>query len=402
MNFKELCAKIYMKIKEMELYGMNRKHLNQIFEAYIDKFQHMNSHPACEYYKWSAILEFQEVFDLEAPDFHAMLKRAKQATRNVIDSFNQPFGGLVKFAEKEPETVRTMFRALFVDDGGDLVIRKQKIDAFLADCDILLDKYSPGSYLYKNDLRSAMGYLFFHDPDHHYLYKATEATYLADCVEFYDDWGTMSHFKMDIWHRFCDELIKEIRATPEIIETHKSRYVGRKRPMHPDTELHVLLFDIIYCAHTYGLYSGINVVRITSSSRKLYLENKKKAQELYAAVEKAESDSALLEDAYRYFTEAINTNATVTHKMMGDLEVTQLEHEQRTGALMIHVRVKKNGDRKVFMLLSVIATGFVTIDVPDFTEKVAAYKPVMLKELSIPQALTTANKNLQPYADYLD
>ena len=381
---------------------MNRKHLNQIFEAYINKFQEMNSHPASEYYKWAAIQEFQEVFDLDAPDFYGMLKKAKQATRNVIDSFNQPFGGLVKFAEKEPETVRAMFRALYVEDGGDLIMRKQKIDTFLADCDKLLEKYSPGSYLYKNDLRSAMGYLFFHDPDHHYLYKATEATYLADCVEFFDDWGTMSHFKMDIWHRFCDELIEEIKAIPALVDTHRSRYVGRKRPMYPDNELHVLLFDIIYCAHTYGLYSGIDVVRITSSARKLYLENKKKAQELYATVKIAESDSALLADACSYFTDTINKNATVTHKMMGDLEVKKLEHEQHTGALIIHVRVKKNGDSKAFMLLSVIASGLVKIDVPDFEEKVSLYKPVMLRELFISQAFVTAKKNLQPYLDYLD
>ena len=69
---------------------MNKKHLNQIFEAYIKNFQEMNSYPASEYYKWSAILEFQDVFDLDAPDFYAMLKKAKLATKNVIDSFNQP------------------------------------------------------------------------------------------------------------------------------------------------------------------------------------------------------------------------------------------------------------------------------------------------------------------------
>ena len=381
---------------------MNKKHLNQIFEAYISKFQYMNEPPQVEYYKWAAIQEFQEVFDLEAPDFHAMLKKAKLATSNVIDSYNQPFGGLVKFAEEEPETVRSMFRALFVEDGGDLTIRKQKINAFLADCDKLLDKYSPGSFLYKNDLRSAMGYLFFHDPDHHYLYKATEATYLADCVEFYDDWGTMSAFKMEIWHRFCDELIKEIKATPEIIETHRSRFENKKQPMHPDNELHVLLFDIIYCAHTYNLYSGINVVKITSAARKLYLENKAKAQALFAAVEKTEQNSTLLSDAYKYFTEAINNNAAVTHKMLGDLEVLKLEHEPRTNALMLHVRIKKNGDTKAFQLLPTVANGFIKIDIPDFAEKVAVFKPVMLREIAIPQDLVTANKNLLPYADYLD
>ncbi len=34
-----------------------------------------------------------------------------------------------------------------------------------------------------------MAYLFFHDPEHNYLYKATQAHEFADCVEFLDDWG---------------------------------------------------------------------------------------------------------------------------------------------------------------------------------------------------------------------
>ena len=58
-----------------------------------------------------------------------------------------------------------------------------QIDSFLEECDRLIEEYFPGSHLYKNDQRSAMAYLFLNDPDTHYLYKATECKYLADCVK---------------------------------------------------------------------------------------------------------------------------------------------------------------------------------------------------------------------------
>lgn len=381
---------------------MNKKHLNQIFEAYIDKFRFLNADPQSEYYKWIAIREFQDVFDLEAPDFHAMLKKARIATRNTIDSRTQPFGALVRFAYEDPERVRGMFRNLYAEDGGDLVIRQEKIQAFLRGCEELCAKYFSGSGLYQNNLRSAMGYLFFHDPDHHYLYKATEATALADCVEFYDDWGTMSNFKLNVWHRFCDELIGQIKATPEIIETHRSRFEHLDNPVFPDNALHVLLFDIIYCSHNYNLYSGIDVVKITSSSRKLYRENKANAQKLLAAVEKAEADSDSLSHVYAYFFQVIGSHATVTHKTLGDLEVVKLEHELHTNALVLHARILKNNEIKAFQLLPTAAGGFIRIDVPGFAEKVVQYKSVMLLELDIQKNLAASHKNLLPYADYLD
>ena len=172
-----------------------------------------------------------------------MLKEAKDATENLIDSYTQPFHGLYELAKREPETVRAMLTALLEDDGGDLVARQEKIDTFLAECDQLVESYFPGSHLYKNDQRSAMAYLFLNDPDNHYLYKATEAKYMADCVGFYDDWGTMSNFKLEVFHRFCDELIEEIKATPALMATHQSRFVDAKKPMHEDELLHVLVFD---------------------------------------------------------------------------------------------------------------------------------------------------------------
>ena len=377
---------------------MNRKNLNQIFDAYIQHFAVLNDSHNNESYKWSAIVDFQKAFDLSvsADGFAGMLKEAKDVTENLIDSYTQPFHGLYELAKREPETVRAMLTALLEDDGGDLVARQEKIDTFLAECDQLVESYFPGSHLYKNDQRSAMAYLFLNDPDNHYLYKATEAKYMADCVGFYDDWGTMSNFKLEVFHRFCDELIEEIKATPALMATHQSRFVDAKKPMHEDEFLHVLVFDIIYCAHTYNLYSGLSFDKVTSADRKLYQERKAKAQELAAALRKVEDEIVLLDEARTYFGKAITSGAAVTHKMFGPVVVESISDG------FVSLKIQKNGEIKKFGLLNCIAGGFVKIDVPDFDEMLARYKTAMVSEYTLPQRLKSAQDALQPYEIYLN
>lgn len=377
---------------------MNRKNLNQIFNAYIQQFEVLNDSQNNESYKWSAIVDFQKAFDLSVSDdsFAGMLKEAKDATENIIDSYTQPFHGLVEIAKREPETVRAMLTALLEDDGGDLVARQEKIDTFLEECDRLVESYFPGSHLYKNDQRSAMAYLFFNDPDNHYLYKATEAKYLADCIGFYDDWGTMSAFKLDVYHRFCDELIEEIKATPALMATHLSRFAAAKKPMHEDELLHVLVFDIIYCAHTYNLYSGMSFDKVTSTDRKLYQERKAKANELLTALRKVEAESELLTEARVYFTKAITSGANVSHKMFGTVDVEGITDG------FVSLKLQKNGEVKRFGLLNCIAGGFVRIDVPDFDESLAKYKAAMMSEYTLPQRLKSAQDALYPYEKYLE
>lgn len=377
---------------------MNRKNLNQIFDAYIQQFEVLNNSQNDENYKWCAIVDFQKAFDLSVSDdsFASMLKGAKDATENIIDSYTQPFHGLVELAKREPNAVRSMLTALLEDDGGDLVARQDKIDTFLEECDRLMENYFPGSHLYKNDQRSAMAYLFFNDPDNHYLYKATEAKYLADCVGFYDDWGTMASFKLDVYHRFCDELIEEIKATPALISMHRSRFINAKKQMHEDEPLHVLAFDIIYCAHAYNLYSGISFDKITSSDRKLYQERKAKANELLESLRKVEEECHLLEEARQYFTEAISSGSAVTHKMFGPVEMIAIQDG------FVTLKVCKNGELKRFGLLNCIAGGFVKVDVPDFDTSVSKYKKAMMSEYTLAQRLKSAQDALQPYKKYLD
>lgn len=179
---------------------MNKTRLNQLFTNYIDKFEYINNPDNNETYKWAVVERYRESFNLNAPDLSAMLYEVWKISENLIDSANQqPFYALVSYAKEEPETVRKMFRTLFADDGGNLTERQEKIIAFIQSSEELKAKYAPGSWRYTNDQRSVMAYLFFHDPEHNYLYKSTQAHEFADCVEFLDDWGAGTSFKLDVY-----------------------------------------------------------------------------------------------------------------------------------------------------------------------------------------------------------
>ena len=170
---------------------MNKDNLQQVFSNYISKFEVLNNPENDETFKWEVIQRFQDDFDIDAEDFAEMLQQILKGSANLIDVANQqPLAGLVSFAKEEPETVRAMFRALYEDDNGDLTVRQAKIRDFIEASQELLDKYSPGSWRYVNDQRSVKTYLFLNDPEHNYLYKYTQATEFADCVGFYEDWGS--------------------------------------------------------------------------------------------------------------------------------------------------------------------------------------------------------------------
>ena len=62
----------------------------------LDCFKMLNNAAHNENYKWYAIANFQAVFDLSVADsdFVDMLKKSRDATLNLVDSYTQPFGAL--------------------------------------------------------------------------------------------------------------------------------------------------------------------------------------------------------------------------------------------------------------------------------------------------------------------
>ena len=231
---------------------MNIDALHTIFANYIRKFDIINNKEHDENYKWRMAVRFPSIMNPDSPDFISGMKEAAKSKLFSNGHFH-PLSALVKYAETNENAVRDLFRALFADDGGSLIARQRKIDKFVSNANILIPKAYPeykNTSQFENNQRSAMSYLFFNDPEHHYLYKYTEVTKFAEAVEFNDDLGWGSDFKMDVYYRMCDELVEEIKKCGSLLETTERRYydtAGNKiENIHPDKNYHILAFDIIW------------------------------------------------------------------------------------------------------------------------------------------------------------
>lgn len=375
---------------------MNKTNLQVILKKYIDNFEILNNSENDETYKWEIAQKFQE-FDVDADDFAEMLSRMWKISDNLIDSSQQlPFYALVDYARKEPETVREMFRRLYADENLDPESKQKVMIEFIEASEELRKKYYPDSRLYVNNLRSVMMYLFLRYPNSNFGYKASQAKSFADCIEFYDDWGSMTDFRLDVFTRMCEQLIEEIKANKALMETHKSRFDNTDRNLHPDTNLHILVDDIIYCSQVYNFYGDMTFDPINAQSRKLHFERVAKAKELAEAVEKAKQAVDMLKEAKEYVAIVLAKGAVVKHRAFGEGTV-----EDCIGSIMSVFFPKVNETKKLGLTVA-IGNGLLTLESEEATAKIKGYIPILTKEQDIPKNLARATEELQPYLEYLD
>ena len=321
---------------------MNTKNLHQIFANYIDRFEELNNLDHNESFKWWAAAQFHAVMAAAlqksaaefANDLEILVR--KDVVGVIIDGRMQPFGGLVKIAQKNngesADGVKQLFQNLFQDDGGDLEKREEKIAVFLDESEKLRLKYFPNYYSYKQTARSVAGYLFLYDPEHCYMYKATEARRFADDVEYYGDWGSGDQIKLKEYYRMCNELVAEIQECSALLETDKSRYTLKKRfedekhygiippskkSMVEDSSCHILAYDIIYCNKTYDLDRTLSFKKRSPKEKKLYQERLNKALELQEEYSKAEERYAQLDRAIEHYSTVLTPGTAVTNFRYG-------------------------------------------------------------------------------------
>lgn len=376
---------------------MDTKNLHEIFGKYLEKFEHINSQECDETFKWVVAARFKEFFDIEAPDFAAMLDKVKKHSSILIDNSRQhAFNALCLYAKEEPERVRKMFRDLYAPDDGNLVQRQNQIRAFVDQAEELRKKYYPDSWMFALDQRIAMVFVALNDLDHNYMYKATQAREFADCIGYYDDWGYGTNMKLDVYYRMCDQLVEEIKQCPEILEANASRYAADDRPKHPDNELHMLAFDIIYCCSVYHLFKGMAYRKPDMQARQLLAEKRAKAAELLEKLEQAQAQAEQLAEAKTYYAQFAHEGLVVTHKIFGEGTVTSISGDMAN----IHFP-KIDGDKK-FGIETAIDGGFLAVDAPDLSEKRKEYHPLIGRASFIMTQLQSAEKAFLPYAEYLE
>ncbi|MBQ2972123.1 MAG: EVE domain-containing protein [Ruminococcus sp.] len=149
---------------------INVERFNEILVEFKKDFP--GEHWKGEKYKWKAVKCFQDNWDIDAPDFLEMFLKATSKTYNLLASMrNYPRAMIKAFAEKEPETVKSMFIDLY-DESVDLSTRVEK---FVDESEKLREKYDDGTW--KNHYQGPnpiSTYLWLRYPDKYYIYKYSE------------------------------------------------------------------------------------------------------------------------------------------------------------------------------------------------------------------------------------
>ena len=192
-----------------------------------------------ENYKWKAVKQFQDNWDVNASDFSEMLSRSLEKTYNLLASANNfPKGMMSEFAKAAPEEVRAMFIALF-DESRDVF---ERMDEFKHQSSVLLEKYGNAAaqhYQYENAIST---YLWLRYPDKYYIYKFSEVKTVASELE--SDYQFRKGAYAENIRNFLnlyDEISAALKEDAELVNLLHSHLTD---DCYPDPELKTLTIDV--------------------------------------------------------------------------------------------------------------------------------------------------------------
>ncbi len=132
-----------------------------------------------EKYKWVAVKHFQDNWDIDAPDFAAVLKNALAKTGNLLVSVNNfPARMITEFAEVASEQVRAMFKELF-DETLDIW---QRVESFKEKSQPLLGIHGKNAKNHYQGENTIFTYLWLRYPEKYYIYKISELKAVAETL----------------------------------------------------------------------------------------------------------------------------------------------------------------------------------------------------------------------------
>lgn len=93
---------------------MNIELVKSYIEEYKKNFQSIHNQ---EIYKWHAIKQFQDNFDINSKDFYSNMELSLSKSENLLDSNKYfPRRMLLENIEASPEQIREMFQLLYDED----------------------------------------------------------------------------------------------------------------------------------------------------------------------------------------------------------------------------------------------------------------------------------------------
>ena len=146
----------------------------------------------------------------------------------------------------------------------------------------------------------------------------------------------------------CDELLEELEKYEDLLSLNARRMEEQADGF--DDELHILVYDIIYCAHTYDFYAGMDIPVVSTKERMKKAEDRQEIQRLEQTLASLEQELAGLEGEQVSFPDM--TGSSVSHKKFGQGTVAVCENGK--------LKVDFSGVEKQFQYPQVFQQGFLS------------------------------------------
>lgn len=288
---------------------MNYENLHKLIDRYEENIYYLNNDTCDEKFKWHAVQRFQDAWfapDADKLPFSELFHRAIKGSSILINNSTvQPANGVVKLAEKAPDEVERLVRhVLFAEDGGDLNLRQEHMEEFLEGMEALLQQYYPASWKYRQDRHAASCYLAMFAPEKNYIYKYSPVETFARYVEFGKDIGSGASFRLAHYYELGDLVVAALREHPELLRKHAKLLDDT---YYKDESLHLLAFDIIYCADTYGYFKDLKHKPKKDAIKAYTLEQQRKEEE-----EERQTKIDLLEEQIRVLENQIDVYRSIS------------------------------------------------------------------------------------------
>lgn len=306
---------------------MNWENLHELINRYEENIYTLNDSKNDEKFKWHAVQRFQDAWfapDADTLPFSELFHNAIKGSSILVNNGTvQPANGVVKLAEKAPEEVERLFReVLFADDDDDLDVRQEHIEEFLEGMEALLQQYYPASWKYRQDRHATSCYLAMYAPEKNYIYKYSPVEAFAIYTEFGKDIGSGNGFKLAHYYELGDIVVEALKEHPELLRKHAEILDGT---YYRDESLHLLAFDIIYCADTYGYFKDLKHRPKKDAIKAYTAEQRQKAEEeeRQAAIDAIEQQIMQIESQIDVYRSISLVGTQVQHKAWGTGTVIQ-------------------------------------------------------------------------------
>lgn len=230
---------------------INSQKLGLVLQAYKENFHKPDpvkgnkSGWEAEQYKWIAVKQFQDNWNIDAPDFIQMFKVATSKTGNLLEAKNFfPKMMILKLAEVDEKAVRDMFRKLYDEQ----LLLADRVDQFIFEADIILKKYDAKMSHYQN-LCAVSTYLWLKYPEKYYIYKYSECKEVAKVLESdYRSERTSKGNNLPAFIKFYDEIATAIASNQDIVNMIRAALTDK---CYADQNFRTLTIDVGYFISRY-------------------------------------------------------------------------------------------------------------------------------------------------------